>query len=44
MEQGIRIPKLHFSGFSEAMQYISGQLGDSIPVIRADGALTGKTD
>ncbi len=30
-------PKLRFSGFSEAMQYISGQLGDSIPVIRADG-------
>ena len=30
-------PKLHFSGFSEAMQYIGGQLGDSIPVIRADG-------
>ena len=30
-------PKLRFSGFSEAMQYISGQLGDSIPVIKADG-------
>jgi hypothetical protein len=30
-------PKLHFSGFSEAMEYIGGQLGDSIPVIRADG-------
>jgi hypothetical protein len=30
-------PKLRFSGFSEAMQYIGGQLGDSIPVIRADG-------
>jgi hypothetical protein len=30
-------PKLHFAGFSEAMQYIGGQLGDSIPVIRADG-------
>jgi hypothetical protein len=30
-------PKLRFSGFSEAMQYIGGQFGDSIPVIRADG-------
>jgi hypothetical protein len=30
-------PKLRFSGFSEAMQYIAGQFGDSIPVIRADG-------
>ena len=30
-------PKLRFSGFSEAMQYIGGQMGDSIPVIRADG-------
>jgi hypothetical protein len=30
-------PKLRFSGISEAMQYIGGQLGDSIPVIRADG-------
>ena len=30
-------PKLRFSGFSEAMDYIGGQLGDSIPVIRADG-------
>ena len=30
-------PHLHFSGFSEAMQYIGGQLGGSIPVIRADG-------
>ncbi len=30
-------PKLRFSGFSEAMGYISGQLGDAIPVIRADG-------
>ena len=30
-------PKLHFSGFSEAMQYIGEQFGDSIPVIRADG-------
>jgi hypothetical protein len=30
-------PKLRFSGFSEAMQYISGQMSDSIPVVRADG-------
>ena len=30
-------PRLRFSGFSEAMQYIGGQMGDSIPVIRADG-------
>jgi hypothetical protein len=30
-------PKLRFSGFSEAMQYIGGQLGESIPVIHADG-------
>ena len=30
-------PKLRFTGFSEAMEYIGGQLGDSIPVIRADG-------
>jgi hypothetical protein len=35
--RGYAFPKLRFSGFSEAMQYISGQLGDSIPVIRADG-------
>jgi len=30
-------PKLRFSGFSEAMHYIAAQLGDSIPVVRADG-------
>jgi hypothetical protein len=30
-------PKLRFSGFSEAMQYIAGQFGDAIPVIRQDG-------
>lgn len=30
-------PNLRFAGFSEAMEYIGGQLGDSIPVIRADG-------
>jgi hypothetical protein len=30
-------PQLRFSGFSEAMGYIGGQFGDSIPVIRADG-------
>jgi hypothetical protein len=30
-------PQLRFSGFAEAMRYIGGQLGDSIPVIRADG-------
>src|SRR5208283_933402 len=28
-------PKLQFSGFSEAMHYIGGQFGDSIPVVRA---------
>ncbi len=30
-------PKLRFTGFSEAMQYIGDQMGDSIPVIRGDG-------
>jgi hypothetical protein len=30
-------PKLKFSGVSEAMGYIAGQMGDSIPVIRGDG-------
>jgi hypothetical protein len=36
-DRAYAFPKLRFSGFSEAMQYIGGQLGDSIPVIRADG-------
>ena len=31
-------PKLHFSGFSQAMQYIAEQAGDSIPTFRGDGA------
>ena len=30
-------PKLKFSGVAEAMEYIAGQIGDSIPVIRGDG-------
>jgi len=30
-------PKLKFSGVAEAMSYIAGQMGDSIPVIRGDG-------
>jgi len=30
-------PKMRFSGFSEPMEYISRQMGDSIPVIRGDG-------
>jgi hypothetical protein len=30
-------PKLKFSGVSEAMGYIAGQMGDSIPVIKGDG-------
>jgi alpha-mannosidase len=30
-------PKLKFSGVAEAMEYIGGQIGDSIPVIRGDG-------
>ena len=36
-DKAYAFPKLRFSGFSEAMQYISGQMGDSIPVIHADG-------
>jgi len=36
-DKAYAFPKLRFSGFSEALQYISGQMGDSIPVIRADG-------
>ncbi len=31
-------PKLHFSSFSQAMQYIAQQAGDSIPTFRGDGA------
>ena len=31
-------PKLHFSGFSQAMQYIAQQAGDAIPTFRGDGA------
>ena len=30
-------PKMQFSGFSEALEHIAGQLGDSIPVVRGDG-------
>ena len=30
-------PKLLFSGFSQAMQYIAEQAGDSIPTFRGDG-------
>jgi hypothetical protein len=30
-------PHLKYSGFSQAMEYIAGQFGDSIPVIRGDG-------
>jgi hypothetical protein len=30
-------PKLRFSGFSEAMDYITRQFGDRIPVFRGDG-------
>ena len=30
-------PKMQFSGFAEAMEHISGQLGDSIPTVRGDG-------
>ena len=30
-------PRLKYSGFAEAMGYIAGQFGDSIPVIRGDG-------
>jgi hypothetical protein len=30
-------PRLKFSGVAEALQYIAGQMGDSIPVLRGDG-------
>jgi hypothetical protein len=30
-------PKLRLSGVAEAMGYIAGQMGDSIPVLRGDG-------
>ena len=30
-------PRLKYSGFAEAMGYIAGQFGDSIPVVRGDG-------
>ncbi|HTS70161.1 MAG TPA: polysaccharide lyase family protein [Terriglobia bacterium] len=30
-------PRLKYSGFAEAIGYIAGQIGDSIPVIRGDG-------
>jgi hypothetical protein len=30
-------PRLTFTGVSEALAYIAGQMGDSIPVIRGDG-------
>jgi alpha-mannosidase len=31
-------PKMKFAGVAEALQYIAGQMGDSIPVIRGDGS------
>ena len=31
------IPDLKYSGFAEAIGYIAGQFGDSIPVVRGDG-------
>jgi alpha-mannosidase len=30
-------PKIQYSGFSEALKRIAGQMGDSIPVVRGDG-------
>ena len=30
-------PRLRYSGFAEAIGYIAGQFGDSIPVVRGDG-------
>jgi alpha-mannosidase len=30
-------PRIHFSGVAEALAYIAGQMGNSIPVIRGDG-------
>ena len=30
-------PDLRYSGFAEAMGYIAGQFGDSLPVVRGDG-------
>jgi hypothetical protein len=30
-------PHLSYSGFSEALRYIAGQFGDTIPVVRGDG-------
>src|SRR5581483_6861283 len=30
-------PRIHFSGVADALAYIAGQMGDSIPVIRGDG-------
>ena len=30
-------PKIHVSGVAEAMKYIAGQMGDSIPVLHGDG-------
>lgn len=30
-------PHLKYSGFAEAVQYIAGQFGDSLPVVRGDG-------
>ena len=30
-------PRLKYSGFAEAIGYIAGQFGDSIPVVRGDG-------
>ena len=30
-------PQLKYSGFAEAIGYIAGQFGDSLPVVRGDG-------
>lgn len=30
-------PRMKYSGFAEALAYIAGQFGDSIPVVRGDG-------
>ena len=30
-------PRMRYSGFAEALDYIAGQFGDSIPVVRGDG-------
>ena len=37
MEPDLCVSPLKYSGFAEAMAYLAGQFGDSIPVIRGDG-------